>query len=440
MRVARGWLSATVAATTIAAASAVTMDAARAADELTVTITAPLPGTAVQPGDPVTVTGNADDGSATSQPINIIYVMDNSGSTAAAGGSCGDPNGDAAADTILDCEIAGLAGFNDQAPSDVDVSLVVFDDTAEIIDVGPASGVQTTTKPNTDADGNGTPDVEDALRAVMSTGGTDFDGAIAQANSLLVSGERNIVIFLSDGLSPISTGPGSPLQDAVDSGAIIFTFAVGTATAGCGAGESLRTIAESTGGTCTEVADPAQLSPALAGISVSGISRVEIDLNGTTLGNAAVETDGDFTFVIPAALLDPGRNDIVARAVAADEQTATASTYVTLARRCTIGGTQRPDTIRGTPGPDVICGNGGDDTIYGLGGNDAIYGGPGDDTIYGGPGSDRLFGRDGTDKLVGGNGRDILETRDGVGGDIADGSGDSDECRTDRRDIRINCP
>lgn len=308
--------------------------------QLTITIDQPAPGTVVAPGTPVPVTGTVSVGGGPSA-INLIYVIDVSGSTSGAGGPCGDTNADGDSDSILDCEIAGLISLHTSLGSaNIDVSVVAFDDTAAPQDLSPAAGLQNTTRPTTDANANGRPDVIDVLQSLQYGGGTEFDAALAAVQSLLVAGEQNFVIFLSDGESNLSTGPGSPLQAVADAGATVLTFAVGTGTAGCAAGESLRDIADATGGTCTEVTNPAQLSTALTGLSVTGIDRVEIEVNGF-VGIANLNPLGGFSIVIPPGILQPGRNDIVARAFGAEAQAgqvAAADTFVIVGARVGAAG------------------------------------------------------------------------------------------------------
>lgn len=117
--------------------------------------------------------------------------------------------------------------------------------------------------------------------------------------------------------------------------------------------------------------------------------------------------------------------------------------------RCTIRGTNGNDVIRGTENRDVICGRGGRDIIDGRGGDDVIRGGRGNDVLRGGVGEDRLFGgagRDvmvggtGVDRLLGGGGRDMLNSRDGRGGEVADGGEDRDLCLADAGDRTRGCP
>ena len=321
--------------------------AARAADRaststdagLTVTIHEPQRHTLVMAGRDVSVTGTV---TAAPVPVNYIYVIDISQGTSLFGGSCGNPNGDSASDTILDCEIAGLIALNGANLGDeADVSLVAFDSLdssnssdsgATVLDLNPVDpGVQTTTEPDNDADGNGTPDVVDALRTLETAGEpADYNQALIAVQSLLVEGETNLVFFVSDGQNEgdaeLLTGPGSPLQFLVDAGVTIFTFAIDPAeSAPCATGEPLSTIAVDTDGVCAEVARPEAMAvpfgPALA------VDRVEIEVGGE-VAVATLDSSGQFSHAVSAGLLRLGRNDIIVRAYGVDGAVAEDRTFV----------------------------------------------------------------------------------------------------------------
>lgn len=105
-----------------------------------------------------------------------------------------------------------------------------------------------------------------------------------------------------------------------------------------------------------------------------------------------------------------------------------------------IFGTNGANTLRGTGGVDIMCGFGAKDAIRGRGSGDWASGGSGNDRMFGGGGRDTLFANGGrADRLFGGGKPDVLITRDGRGGDLADGDAGNDTCRTDRRDTRKSC-
>jgi len=105
---------------------------------------------------------------------HLVLVVDVSDSTRNpyTGAAPGDVNGDGEVDTILDGELAAVIAVNqaliDQGlAATTDVSLVVFGENGFQIDMDPvAPGVQLTTSPLADADGNGVYDVEQVLRSI----------------------------------------------------------------------------------------------------------------------------------------------------------------------------------------------------------------------------------------------------------------------------------
>ena len=296
--------------------------------ELTITIDQPLPGTVVPAGSPVLVTGTVG---GTPVPVNFIYVIDISSGTANQG-SCGTDT------TILDCEIAGLIELNDaNFDADVDVSLIAFDTEAYVADFDPAPGLQTTTPDSDGVNVDGIPDIVEALESLPSSlvtpdAAADFDNALAAIQAQLVEGEIHIVFLVSDGRSAgdtgPTTGPGSPLQALIDAGATIFTFAVNGTPGGCAAGQPLQVIAIG-GGDCTEVAEPDDMRFTLVIEQIVPVDRVEIEVNGFV---GIADLDGNrFSIVIPAGLLNLGRNDIIARAFGAADlegEVAEANTFV----------------------------------------------------------------------------------------------------------------
>lgn len=304
--------------------------------QLTVSIEQPVPGTLVRHKTPLKLSGTV---TSAPTPVNFIYVVDVSSGTLA-GSACADRNGDGSS-TILDCEIAGLVALNEANLSvDADVSLISFASTAQVHDLDPrAAGFQTTTGPNTDADLDGTPDVVQALRALQSVGAAaSYDDALLATQALLVQGETNRVFFVSDGQSVgdagPTTGPGSPLQALSDAGAIISTYAVNPTPGGCSAGEPLQTIASS-GGDCVEITDPEQMRVSVTSEPVLAVDRVEVEVKGSITVATLDATSGQFALLIPARMLDRGRNDIIVRAYGSgrlEGEVAEAQTWVDVRR------------------------------------------------------------------------------------------------------------
>ena len=194
---------------------------------------------------------------------SVAYVIDVSHGADASGGGCGDANADGIEDTLLDCEIRGAIAFNDSVVpfAPMPAAVIGFGADATVQDVSSEAGLQVFTDVAADVDGNGSNDITDTVRSLNTTAGApDLDEALLALNVLSSPDSTLRAALFSTGHASVSTGPGSPLQAAADAGTVIDTFAIGTGTSGCGAGEPLREIADTTGGSCFEVTDPAQLA------------------------------------------------------------------------------------------------------------------------------------------------------------------------------------
>jgi uncharacterized repeat protein (TIGR01451 family) len=142
---------------------------------------------------------------------DVVFVIDISGSTSGdfQGTPVGDLNNDGSADTVLDAEIAGFIALNRSLIDGgfgtiADVAIVTFSTNAGRLDMNPAAtGLQISTNPSTDADGNGVSDVEDVLRSLNPAGLTNFEAALRESidilNALGTTMENGNVVFLSDG-------------------------------------------------------------------------------------------------------------------------------------------------------------------------------------------------------------------------------------------------
>lgn len=159
------------------------------------------------------IDGNGDQSTIIKgNPPDMVFVVDVSGSTGNAfqGSAMGDVNGDGKSNTILDGEIAGFLALNQQV---IDlgygdtgkVSIVSFELSAKNLDMDPTtSGVQLSTAPGADKNGNGILDIQEVFSTLRSNGGTNYEAPLQLAQSTLNSlntptGKGNVV-FMSDGV------------------------------------------------------------------------------------------------------------------------------------------------------------------------------------------------------------------------------------------------
>jgi hypothetical protein len=233
----------------------------------------------------------------------LVYVFDLSQSTLRGAGCGGDPNGDGRRDTALDCEIAAATALNEQAVASgavAEVGLVGFADGGVAADLAPAAGPQDLVAPDLDDDGDGTPNVVEAMASAFSarrgepvgftahsevttlTNATTFSAGIETACDILAAttSPNRVVVFLSDGIN----GAGVPVSSVLpcEAEATFQTFAAGP-DAGCDLPSefgTLQDMADLTDGTCTAVSDLAQLPQILEAVVAPQLLRVELAIDG----------------------------------------------------------------------------------------------------------------------------------------------------------------
>lgn len=291
---------------------------------------------------------------------NIVYTVDISGSMENPDfnpfqPAVGDCDGDGLVGTALDAACVGLIALNDSLGSatNLSIGLVGFAEGAKTADMSPAAGAQTfTTPPDVDADSLGGGDVEQVIRSLetefqgSATAGiglftpdltpgfalaTNYNAALTNTNAAIATApaDVNTVFFVSDGdPTSFTTGAGSPLQAAIDAGTIVNTYGIGpVAATACDPGRPLRVIADSTGGTCTAVADPSTLDTVLPA-ALTNIASLELFVNGTSvaLATGSEALSMSLLGVDITASLVVGINTIEATATAEDGTVVTADT------------------------------------------------------------------------------------------------------------------
>ena len=328
--------------------------------ELTVEITLSTTNNPVWLGTAVSASAEATLGEG--DTANIVYVVDASGSMENPAfnpfqPAVGDCDGDTLVGTAMDAACVGLIALNDSlgdAPN-ANVGLVAFGNGAKTADMGPAAGAQPfTSPPDNDANSNTVADAEEVIRSVQTDfntqvggigqfttdftagfpGQTNYDAALTNMNALFATqpaGDINTGFFISDGLpnpGQFTTGAGSPLQAAIDAGTRILTFGLGGGAANsCDPGAPLRVIADSTSGSCTEVADPSDLSTVLPA-QLTNIESLVLEVNGATVASTSGSEPVSMSLLnvsITSALV-VGINTIEATATAEDGTVVTADT------------------------------------------------------------------------------------------------------------------
>ncbi len=289
-----------------------------------VTVDAPFDGTEYVVSSPsgtvdVDVVGTASVGFGDGD-VTIVYVVDVSGSVNNLTTSdCGaDPNGDGLFNSILDCEIIGVVTLNEAAIDSgyVDeVGVAAYGFGSVVADMTPLGGDDPITTPNA-----GPGDVTTVVQSITAQGGfmhragpafftpkdanmegTNFAAGLEAAKQIVdaSSNGTNIVVFLSDGASNSGSGFGTNLDTLAATGAIAHTFAIGGSSSCTGGTHgTLQEIALGTGGTCTEVTDPADLARVISGFLASSLDSLELSVDG---GAATSIPGADVSAALPQA-------------------------------------------------------------------------------------------------------------------------------------------
>lgn len=192
---------------------------------IAVQIDSPVPGAVLSASAPVSVMGRAQLAAAgdSIKDTTLVYIIDSSGSVREDSGS--DCDGDGQTDSRLRCMVEAIKNVNQSLKNDFSsVSLVgvgLFSEagiplSALIPDVDyGASGRTALVAPGHDGDGDGVPDFEEAVDNLPEVSGYSclacgldvavpiFQGTTGEgfASEPLNTNEKNIIVFLSDGLA-----------------------------------------------------------------------------------------------------------------------------------------------------------------------------------------------------------------------------------------------
>ena len=296
------------------------------------------------------------------EPMDIIFLIDESGSTAG------------------ENKFLQEVGFVEQvtqslviAPSDVNVGLVLFDDDARVaLDLSGDAGLVSTELQNiTPQFGSSSClscGIQDATDILVNTVRANAIPIIIMLNDGPAdSGENNVISIISNGFNSFG----------------ILTFPV---SVGSGVPVGFHEAVSSAGGTGGVVFDAADAQAFITAFE---------EFFGPTQTLFCGQPQEAFSAVIQGT---PGRDYLI--------------------------GTPGNDLILGDSGNDVIFGNEGNDCILAGVGNDFVAGRRGDDEIHGGSGDDVLLGNKGLDVIHGDRGEDFINGN--RGDDMIFGGGDDD--------------
>ncbi len=314
---------------------------------------------------PVTLTGTV--GAGPGEVTSVLYVLDATQSTAApTGADCSgngvvtaadDLNDDGIVGDVLDCEIAGVAAFNNglESTSGLKVGLVAFANQGAAADVDPAPGDTALVSPGFTG-GDPQPRIDSVTGSVVrseiglytnkdlggSGAGTAFNSAIQTSLATLAAAPAGPkwIIFLSDGQSPIDD---SLLTQLAGSGIRLRSFGIGQ-DATCAKSGSLYKMASATGEACVLVSSPASLAADLTGSEPDAVNGVTV-----TIADVSVAADIDPVGGWSAAFtLGQGTYTAKARAVLASGSTMTKS------RTFTVAAAPGPPPGSVAPGPGAL--------------------------------------------------------------------------------------
>jgi Ca2+-binding RTX toxin-like protein len=347
----------------------------------------------------ITLSGTVSAVNLAQTPINLVYVLDNSGSMSANFSGevdIGDLNGDGAGNTTLDAAIASFQKLNQSIidsglGSQVKVALIPFSSTASLAYSGSAS---------LDSDSNGRADIGDILSQLRLAGSTNYTDAINKTiTHLSNSGSgQNIVFFATDG-APDNTNYLSllpALRALGQNGTVIRALGMGA-----GANNATLDILDDgiVNNSASIVLNPEELDIGLLNTSVLAIGEgawVEVYRNGQM-----VDLIGSERFTVTPLGLQFHSNAITLSGSATDQITAKLMTLDS-------NGAMLETSLPVSSGAFVS-----NDTLVGGAGNDLLDGGVGTDSMVGGMGNDTYIVDNLGDKVIenAGEGTDLVKSK-----------------------------
>lgn len=265
----------------------------------------PADGSAYPVGTLVSPTGQANASGSVGGGLDLVIVMDSSGSMRSSVPILGSP-------TRREVQQQAALGLVGSLPTGTAVSIVEFDSNANVV------------QPLTTLPG-GTAAVEAAINSVDASGTTDIrDGIVAADNQLDANGRSGTskqILVISDGGSSVSAAETAAANALADGYTVNTVSFPGSSTS------TMEAIANAGGGTFVNFSDNPQdivdvFSGSVGGVLV-GVSDVQItDPDGNTFA-AVVDALGNFT--VPGFNLKAGANTWTALATFTDSSTATAS-------------------------------------------------------------------------------------------------------------------
>lgn len=346
----------------------------------------------------ITIKGSIGSFDLAREDLNIVYVVDRSGSTSNSFvglTNVGDLNQDGRQNTVLDASLAALGNLTRSIAASgltagVRATAIEFDSDASVIFSDSLSR---------DSNGNAQLDLAERLNTLTPGGGTNYSSGLSLALAELQknSSSRNILFFLSDGAPGDSESSYLSLANTIRNqgfeGTLIRAIGLGN-----GASEN-----------------PLDLLDDGVDNNSAFIVRTPEDLNATLLESRSIQQDAS---ELEAAWVEIYRNDELVDIIDNTRFELTAlgltfeSTEFSISANASDKITAKLMSVNSNRELTSVSTNirnsvfSADDSLDGGAGNDTLSGGAGNDVLNGGMGDDSLDGGSGADTMTGGIGND----------------------------------